>query len=336
MEIMTNSEPCHLCLTHSPLVTMVFQTAMTHLDIPEGCIRSISRRGVRPAGQGISLDELSDDLELRFKGFQRTGYRRTLQKIRNLVDDLIEGRKFIVYLPHLNRILYQEIIAHPACAGYLFVEEGFTSMNWKSTKSSIGKRLKNRLRSLWSGSAFRGNRAMYDTVHPKFQGALAISESAFQGMKKVLNVAPWIPAYPSSEEPGTLYVILDTSYLHRGIRWESYQSALVKALRNEASSGRNIAIKFHFADVESKAHFRSIRNEIGAAELLARDFSVEDHFCAGDLLFFAVTSLGYYVAKFGGKVKCFALTIEGLDLEKWVAEGLLPADFSATVGLNKE
>ena len=327
---MSASFPYHLCLTHSPLVSMVFQTAMTHLKVPDDRIRSISRRGVTPAGQGVCLDDLSDEMEAQFKSFQRWHYRRSLREFRDIINNLTGSRKFIAYLPHLNRIFYQEVIAHPNCVGFLYVEEGFTSMNWKSkrrSKASFGKRLKNQLRGLWTGSAYGGKEAMYEIEYPKFRGALAISELAFQGMERVLNVTPWISPYPVSKGAVTTYVILDTSYLHRGIPWDSYRMALVAALLGEIASGRSIAIKFHFADECSKERFQEIREEIGTGILLERDFSVEDHFCAGDLLLFAVSSLGYYVAKFGGMATCFASKIEGMDLNEWIAEGRLPADF---------
>ncbi len=329
----------HLCLTQSPLITLVFQTAMKHLEIPAGSLKSISRRSVKPAAAGMCLDDLSAALEAHYKKADRRGYLASRAELVQKVREITDGEKFLAYLPHLQRLFYQEIVAHPDCEGYLFVEEGFTSMDWQARQAvdmNAGKRALSALRAWWTGSRFDAQRAMFDIADRKFRGAISISPQAFSGMTGVVNVAPWIPRYHSTGGPKNVYVILDTSYLHRGIRWEDYEKAAVVAILTEAAEAASIRVKFHFADTQASAHFESMRQKCaatGGLTLLESDFSVEDHLTADDRLLFGVSSLGYYAAIFGGRVKCFAPEVAGLDLPAWIRRGLLPRDFPEVVGL---
>lgn len=329
----------HLCLTQSPLITLVFQAAMKHLEIPAESMKSISRRSVKPAAAGLCLDDLSDALESHYKKADRRGYLECRAEFVRKVREITGGGKFLAYLPHLQRLFYQEIVAHPDCEGYLFVEEGFTSMDWQARQTvemSTGKRLLSVLRAWWTGSRFDARRAMFDIADRKFRGAVSISPQAFSGMPGVVNVASRIPPYRSAGGPKNVYVIFDTSYLHRGIRWEDYQQAAVGAILAEAADAASIRVKFHFADPQVAAHFDSLKRQCAAAgrlTLLESDFSVEDHLTADDCLLFGVSSLGYYAATFGGRVKCFAPEVTGLDLAAWIGRGLLPRDFPEVVGL---
>ena len=72
-------------------------------------------------------------------------------------------------------------------------------MDWQARQTvrmKFGKRLQNRLRTAWTGSAFDAQRPMFDCGHPKFRGAVAISPHAFSGMPEVLNVSAQVPRYP--------------------------------------------------------------------------------------------------------------------------------------------
>lgn len=329
---MIDPEMQHLCITHSPLVTHIFQAAMRHLDVPAGSVTSISRRSVKPVGKGLCLDGLSDELEACYKRFDRTGYSRCRAEIQRQVRELNGGREFIAYIPHLQRALYQEVAAHPDCRGYRFIEEGFTSMDWQSrqtVKMKPVKRIQNTLRAWWTGSAFDVLRPMFDCADPKFSGAISISPYAFSGMPEVMNVSAHIPRYPAGEGTGKLYVVLDTAYLHRGIRWEDYRNAMVRAIAREAAGCETVRIKFHFADESAATRFQSIQADLPnlRLSLLEPSFSIEENLTAADRVLFAVSSLGYYAAIFGADVKCFAPDIEGFDLDQWLRRGLLPPDF---------
>ena len=335
---MSDSALQHLCVTHSPLVTHIFQAAMRHLNVPADSVSSISRRSVKPAGKGLCLDELSDELESSYKRFHRTAHSRCRAEIQREVRRINSGREFIAYLPHLQRALYQEIAAHPDCRGYRFIEEGFTSMDWQArqtVKMKFGKRLQNSLRTWWTDSAFDARRPMFDCSHPKFCGAVSISPHAFTGMPGVVNVSAMVPRYPANGGLGNLYVVLDTSYLHREIRWEAYRSAVVAAIAREASGDMPVRVKFHFADESAAARFESLVADLPGQPLtlLEPSFSIEEKLSAADRVLFAVSSLGYYAAIFGANVKCFAPDIAGFELGQWVRRGLLPPNFAEIAGL---
>ena len=328
----------HLCLTQSPLITMVFQGAMKEMGVPADQIRSVSRRSVLPAGEGRCLDDLSDRLEAAYKGFRRGEYRRLQEELRRQIDEITGSRGFLAYIPHTQRLMYQEILAHPKCLGYLFVEEGFTSMSWKghqAVKAGTGKRLQYRLRSAWTGSSFRFDREMFDVRSKGFRGAIAISKHAFTGMEKVTDVSKWIRRYEPQGQPKRVFAVLDTCYLHRGIRWDDYADALVEAVNAEAAPETEVFIKFHFVDTEAEGKFAALKKRIQARTmtLLPREFSVEDALSADDRLLFGVSSMGYYVAIFGGSVRCFAPAVKELDVGQWIAKGGLPGDFREIVGL---
>ena len=154
---MSGTTPYHLCLTHSPLTSAVFEAAMKRLDVPPDRIRSFSRRAVAPVGSGVRLDDLSDNLQSAYKRFDRRGYARLRSALVHRLEELTGGESFLAYIPHTRQIVYQEMIDHPKCAGYFFIEEGFTSMAWKShrnVKLSRAKRFQHAIRKLWTGSRF--------------------------------------------------------------------------------------------------------------------------------------------------------------------------------------
>ncbi len=333
---------CHLCLTQSPLITLVFQAAMDELEVPPDSVRSISRRSVKPAGQGVCLDDLSTRLDERYKKFDRRGYSQLLAELRGKVAEITGGRKFIAYIPHTQRLMYQEIIGLPECNGYRFVEEGFTSMAWRThqgPRSSLRKRFVSRLRTWWTGSAFRSSRDMFDVTNQGFLGAVAISRHAFATMDRVTNVGARICRYEIGDGRKRLFVILDTSYIHRGIQWADYSDALVGAVLDEAADAQELMIKFHFADNECQSHFSELKEKISLEaglpmRLLSGDFAVEEQLTASDLVIFSVSSLGYYAAGFGAQVRCFAPQVKGMDIDTWIRKGGLPADFPEVVKLN--
>lgn len=334
----------HLCLTHSPLTSIVFEAAMKLHGVPAWLIKSISRRSVSPVGSGLMLDDLSDIFKSAYRNFDRHLYTQAKAQLGDYLEELTNGKLFLAYIPHTRQILYQETISHPNCAGYYLIEEGFTSMAWLSHQTlrySFLKRLQHTLRKSWSGSCFSIARDMFDTTDPRFCGAISISHQAFVGMPSVLNVSSGVPCYTRQGELKRLYVILDTSYLHRGIRWQDYEEALVGAIVEEYTLASRILVKFHFADNRVSERFISLGNRVAAAgggqlELLDHEFSVEAELTGDDCLLFGVSSLGYYAAIFGGKVKCCASEIKGLDVEQWMANGLLPQDFAEVVGLTRK
>jgi hypothetical protein len=333
----------HLCLSHSPLTTMVFRATMAKLDLPAEQVSWMARRSVEAQGRAVQVDQLSDDLQTAFKKFQRARFRRLKSELHQHLERLTAGQRFIAYVPHTRQILYQEVINHPRCVGYYFLEEGFTSMAWESDwgkPPTLQKTAINHLRSLWAGTSFRSNRRMFDTAAANFRGAFAISNQAFRGMPGCVAVADRLPPYPSGHGRGRLYLVLDTCYLHRGIRWIDYEAALLDAVAKHPSLPGGIAVKFHFADADLDRHFQSLSEQLTARgfaqpERLAASFSLEDHLTLDDAVLFGVSSLGYYVSLFGGSARSFASTARGLDLDAWIQKGNLPADFkeiSATVG----
>ena len=133
-------------------------------------------------------------------------------------------------------------------------------------------------------------------------------------------------------------MILDAIYLFQGIRWEDYENAMAGALRNIPEPVGEILVKFHFADPDPEGKFASLKRrlaDVKAADvrLLGRDFVVEDHLTACDLLVFALTSFGYYAALSGARVCCFAGGIHGLPLDSLAASGKIPADFAQVAGM---
>jgi len=332
---MTPETPCHLCVTHSPLVTRVFQATMLHRKISEDSCRAIARRGVPFPGVGLCLDDVSDEMESCFRRFDRHGSSEAWKRFDEALRGLTGEKPFEAYIPHANKIIYQEIICHPQCAGYSFLEEGFTSMawdRWPNVRSTWSKILRNHLRTMWVGPRYRFTRAMFEHSLPRYRAAYAISKHAFDGMPGRTDVSAHVPPLPPGDGPGNTYVILDASYLHQGVRWEAYENALVAAVLSHAPPSAELRVKFHFADSRAPQRFENIRKRLAeggleSVRVLGPDFSVDDNLTDVDLLLFAFTSLGYYAAPAGARVRCFAADIEGVSISSWIANGWLPADF---------
>lgn len=338
---MNAGDPLQLCVTHSPLVTRVFEAAMRLRGIPETACRSIGRRGAPLCGAGLGLDEVSDGMESCFRRFDRAGYAALRMRLDEALMELTGGRPFEAYIPHVNKMLYQEIISHPDCAAWSFVEEGFTSMAWESRRNRhgrTGKLLLNGLRSLWVRPNYRFTRPMFDHTLPRHHAAYAVSRLAFSGMPGRVDVSAHVPPLPAEVGPGNTYVVLDACYLHQHVRWEDYEDAVVAAIRGSALPAGGLLVKFHFADTMAEQHFESIRRRLGGCgipepRMLAGDFTIEENLTDKDLLVFATTSLGYYTALLGGRVACFAGNIKGLSIPSWIAAGRLPGDFPQVAGL---
>lgn len=341
MERMTQQAPCHLCVTHSSLVTRVFEAAMRLREIPVEDVRSIARRDAPLSGRGLHLDDLSDELELHFRKGDRKGYHEACARLDAALRSLTGGRPFEAYIPHANKILYQEIICHPQCAGYSFVEEGFTSMAWSTRRNARftpAKIFRNHLRAWRIRPRYRFKRTMFVHSLPHFRAAYAISRQAFFGMPGRTDVSACVAPLPAGNPPGKTYLMLDACYLHAGVRWEDYENALVAAVRGQAVPSGEVLVKFHFADDAAAVRFVSIRQRLAdngglRSCLLGADFPVEMNLTQQDVLLFALTSLGYYAALTGVRVSCFAGSIEGVSVPAWIRDGRLPEDFPKVVGM---
>ena len=336
-----SGENIHVCVTHSPLVSRVFAAAAKELRIPESSIRYISRRGTRIPDTGVNLDVISDEMCRSFKRFDRAGYRAARGKFQAELLSLTGGRPFEAYIPHANLILYQEIIGHRDCAGYSFLEEGFTAMAWdvwRSERSSLSKTIRSVLRSMWIRPNYRVKGAMFDHSRPNYRSSFAISKPAFKDMPGRVSVAANLPSLPPGSPPGSTYVILDAAYIHCAIRWEDYEAALVGSVLAHSPPGLELRIKFHPADDDAHRRFSSISRSLvqegyGKIRLLDPDFTVEENLTANDLLIFGLTSLGYYAAVEGVRLACYADRIEGLSIPYLINRGRLPNDFREVVGL---
>lgn len=341
MERMTQQAPCHLCVTHSSLVTQVFEAAMRLLQIPVEDVRSIARRDAPLSGSGLHLDDLSDELERHFRKCDSKGYHEACERLDAALRSLTGGRPFEAYIPHANKILYQEIICHPQCSGYSFVEEGFTSMVWSTRRNARftpAKIFRHHLRAWRIRPRYQFKRPMFVHSLPHYRAAYAISSRAFLGMPGRTDVSACVTPPLAGNPPGKTYLILDACYLHAGVRWEDYENALVAAVRGQAVPSGEVLVKFHFADADPNAKFESIRqrlDEDGGPRLclLGADFPVEKNLMQQDMLLFALTSLGYYAALTGARVSCFAGRIEGVSISAWIRDGRLPEDFPKVVGM---
>jgi hypothetical protein len=338
MERMIQQAPFHLCVTHSSLVTQVFEAAMLHLGIPAEDVRWIARRDTPFTGRGLNLDDLSDEMELRFRKCDRKGYHEACERLDAALRSLTGDRPFEAYIPHANKILYQEIISHPRCARYSFIEEGFTSMAWSTRRNARltpAKIFRNYLRSWLIRPRYRFKRPMFVHTLQHFRAAYALSGQAFLGMPGRTDVSAYVTPLPAGSPPGKTYLILDASYLHAGVRWQDYENALVAAVRGQTGE---LLVKFHFADVESAVRFQSIRQRLADdgsphLRLLGADFPVEMNLTQQDVVLFGLTSLGYYAALTGARVSCFAGDLKGVSIPTWIRDGRLPADFPKVVGM---
>lgn len=344
METMTRETTCHLCVTHSALVTRVFEAAMAMGGVPARDVCSVSRRSAPFRGAGAGVDDISDEMEECFKNCDRKGFRAVWERFNQTLRGLTGGRPFVAYVPHLNKIIYQEIILHPDCAGYCFLEEGFTSMAWRdrrNARTSWAKILRSRIRSRRVGALYQFTRRMFDHSLPNYQSSFAISSRAFLGMPGRTDVASHLPPLADGSPPGKIYLILDAIYLFQGIRWQDYEDALVEALGGVSLPIGEVLVKFHFADGGAKEKFESLRfrladMDIPTMRLLGPGFAVEENLTNTDLLVFAVTALGYYAALSGVRVLCFAGKIKGLSLPGLISSGKLPEDFAKVAGLDSE
>lgn len=341
METVTQQPPCHLCVTHSALVTRVFEAAMRLREIPAEEVRSIARRAAPLSGSGLHLDDLSDELELHFRKGDRKGYHEACGRLDAALRSLTGGRPFEAYIPHANKILYQEIICHPQCSGYSFVEEGFTSMVWSTRRNARftpAKIFRNHLRTWRIRPRYQFKRPMFVHSLPHFRAAYAISGRAFLGMPGRTDVADHVTPLPAGNQPGQTYLILDACYLHAGVRWEDYENALVAAVLGQAVPSGEVLVKFHFADSAVAVRSESVRRRLADGggprlRLLEADFPVEENLARQDVLLFALTSLGYYAALTGARVSCFAGSIEGVSISAWIRDGRLPEDFPKVAGM---
>lgn len=337
---MTKSPITHLCMTHSPLTSMVFEAAMKSLNIPSAQTALLCRRAVPAGDRGRDVETLAVKLQDAYKSYSAKQCADLVRRLYQHIDELTGGGAFHAYVPHTRQILLQEIIGHPRCEKYFFIEEGFTSMAWDSDWNPPPrgwKRLQNRLRDWRAGGAYRSDRPMFDIRSAKFAGAFAISKHAFAGMPNVSNITELLPPLPPAEGPGHLYAILDTCYLHRGVPWQAYEDALVKSAAAKVGNHSSVRIKFHFADQQAEAHFKAVQSRLGkaglTAERLPSEFCVERALVRGDLVLFGVSSLGYYAAIAGARVECFANDIDGISVQEWISNHRLPPNFPQVVGL---
>ena len=344
MERIIQQAPCHLCVTHSPLVTQIFEAAMRLLAIPPDEVRSIARRDAPFSGRGLNLDDLSDEMELRFRKCDRKGYQEACGRLDSALRTLTGGRPFEAYIPHANKILYQEILTHPLCLGYSFIEEGFTSMAWSTRRNARftpTKIFRNHLRTWWIRPRYQFERPMFVHTLPHFRAAYAVSAQAFLGMAGRTDVSACVTPLPEGTPPGKTYLILDACYLHAGIRWEDYENALLAAVRGQSVASGEILVKFHFADADRVLRFEGIHQRLAAVangprlSLLGADFPVERNLTQQDVLLFALSSLGYYAALTGARVSCFAGNLKGVSVPAWIHNGRLPDDFPKVVGMTK-
>jgi len=344
MEPITEETHYHLCVTHSPLVTRVFEATRRQRGISASAVRSIAKRAVPFPGTGCCLDDVAHAMESCLKRFDRSGYAAARKQLDEALGELTGDKPFEAYVPHANNVLFQEIISHPRCIGYSFLEEGFTSMlwdTWRSFRMLSRKTLRNYLRTYWVRPNYSFNRPMFDHAAATYRAAYAISKHAFHDMPGRADVSGHIPSLPQSDGPANTYVILDTSYLHRGVRWQAYENALVAAILAAAPTSGELRIKFHFVDPKASQRFESIRARLStggvrSVSMLGSDFQVEENLTRDDLVLFAVTSLGYYAALAGARVKCFAGDIDGVSISSWIANGCLPADFPEVVGIPRD
>lgn len=341
MDPLIPTPECHLCVTHSALVTRVFEAAMAMRGETADSIRTIARRNAPFRGEGICLDDVSDEMEEHFRKCDRKGYRSARTRFDTALRGLTGGRPFHAYLPHLNKMIYQEIISHPNCSGYSFLEEGFTSMAWNTqhnARLTWSKVLRNHLRTWLTGPKYRFSRPMFDLEMPHYRAAYGISSHAFHDMPGRTDVSAFVPPLAAGNPPGVTYIVLDAAYLHQGIPWQHYERALLAATAKHASTGSRLMVKFHFADTDARRKFESVSTHLSRSgfhpiELLDSGYSVEDNLTDCDLVLFAFTSLGYYAALLGANVRCFATEIQGVSLESWVASGRIPPDFASVAGL---
>jgi hypothetical protein len=335
------NEPCHLGVTHSTLVTRVFEAAMNHLGVPSGETRMLSRRSAPLRGIGERVDALSDAFEDCLKRADRLGYQAHRSELDALLRRLTGERRFTAWLPHLNKPIYQEIAFHPDCASYGFLEEGFTSMDWRdrrNARSSAAKIFRSALRCWWVGARYRFTRPMFDCSLPHYQGACAISALAFAGMPERLMVANDLPALPTGTPPGHCYLVLDAIYLQQGVSWDDYAAAILSVLGETSLPAGELRIKFHFADAGAREKFDALCRAVAAEQLppmrwVDADFAVEDHLTSHDLLVFGTTAMGYYAALAGCRIRCFADRVAGLSLDDLLRTGKLPSDFLVVAGL---
>lgn len=317
-----------ICITHSPLVTRVYQAAMQLKQVDRGDQLVFGRRSVLPEGSEFGLDALSDQLEKAFKKGKRSSYQSKRKQLFQLLEKNAP-HGFEVTLPHLNQIIYQEIVSHTLCHGYYFAEEGFTSMNWRKYNSRNQDKavpFKLRLRRFLTGSHFQPSREMFDAGHATYLGAFAISPDAFRDIQKRHDVSAHLPALRPAGENRTLYAVLDSSYLNQGIAWDDYLDALTRKIAESFRAGDKVFIKFHFADKDRLAHFTEITTALPEMNLtlLDSDFCIEDALCKDDLVIFGLTSLGYYASLLGCESLSFSGDIKGFDAARWVSKGWLP------------
>lgn len=340
---MTTPSICHLCVTHSPLVTRVFRATALKLGIPDDCIRTIARRGNRFCGRGLLLDDVSDELERCYRKLDRKGYHAARRRLEDALDEFTGRLAFEAYVPHANKILYQEIMSHRNCTGYSFLEEGFTSMAWntiRNARSTPSKVFRTGLRTLWIRPQYRFKRPMFDRDAPNYRAAYAISGHAFKGMPGRSDVSAFLEPFREGSPPGNIYLILDAVHLLSGVTWDAYGDALVTAVARRSWPCAELFVKFHFADAEGPTRFGDLSRRLAdhglpRLQLLGPDFSVEENLTRSDLLVVATTALGYYSALAGARVECFAGEVAGLSLTSMIAKGRLPPDFREVLGISK-
>lgn len=338
---MSQETECHLCVTHSALVTRVFAAAARELGLPEDSLRYISRRGTRIPEPGTCFDDISDEMDRCLKRFDRGGFRLVRRRFEEALGRLTGGRPFEAYLPHGNKILYQEIIGHRSCAGYSFLEEGFTSMawnTWRNDRSSRAKILRSAARCVWVRTNYRFTRPMFDHSRPHYRAAFALSGAAFQGMPGRIDVAAGLPPLRPGKPPGSVYLLLDMSYRHSGRSWEDYANSMARAVRLHSLADADVRIKFHPSDSDVSRKFESLRRRLAdqgfsRVSLLGPEFQTEEELTASDLLVFGTSSVGYYAAIQGVRVACFADETEIAFIASLIGRGKLPKDFREVVGL---
>lgn len=199
--------PCHLFNVHSHITYLATLAVIEREKLaPTDCVFLLTR-GYRPPRQDHGIRCVEFPLEFLawsfYYGNNTEEKRNNIHRLRGFIHDIFGGENFIFYVPQTYMFYVAVIASFDECVGYSLIEEGLASHNSylyggrffrarKYVPETMEKCNDNRL--LYFDFVF------FNTAHPKYRNAYALTNGAFPGVPKRIMLKNWLKAGSISRE----------------------------------------------------------------------------------------------------------------------------------------
>lgn len=175
-------------------------------------------------------------------------------KIRDIdesINQIVQKRKFTIYLPQFNHSIFQILASHPLCKATVLIEEGITSYK-RDEKLYLptNNTFVNKMLSIYSMRFLLSNRHYYPFPRDKFKIAICLDGSCFpylpSSQKQILEINKlYFPSYNCTMDDYSTIFLLDSFKERTGINNSTYFSIINSTLQLINEKSKQLFIKFH-------------------------------------------------------------------------------------------